>query len=163
MMGSLRCSLRRLLRRSPVYSVVSTTSLHTISLQVYESDPRLLSSPTSLPESFTISYHGDPSMINSISSRRFIYVPRASQAKKDKHQIATPLRFTMDEKRLSATEQIGPDASTPIVDIEDGSTSPGSRLQRIHRHPWTQIILISVICFCLPGASNALILTRTNA
>ncbi|CAH0046883.1 unnamed protein product [Clonostachys solani] len=28
---------------------------------------------------------------------------------------------------------------------------PSSKLVRFYSHPWTQIILISVICFCLPG------------
>ena len=26
-----------------------------------------------------------------------------------------------------------------------------SKIVRFYSHPWTQIILISVICFCLPG------------
>jgi hypothetical protein len=28
-----------------------------------------------------------------------------------------------------------------------------SKLVRFYSHPWTQIILISFICFCLPGVS----------
>jgi hypothetical protein len=28
-----------------------------------------------------------------------------------------------------------------------------SKLVRFYAHPWTQIILISFICFCLPGVS----------
>lgn len=28
---------------------------------------------------------------------------------------------------------------------------PSSKLVRFYSHPWTQIILISFICFCLPG------------
>lgn len=32
--------------------------------------------------------------------------------------------------------------------------APQSKLVRIYAHPWTQIILISVICFCCPGVSE---------
>lgn len=28
-----------------------------------------------------------------------------------------------------------------------------SKLMRIYAHPWSQILLISFICFCLPGVS----------
>lgn len=28
-----------------------------------------------------------------------------------------------------------------------------NKMVRIYSHPWTQILLISVICFCLPGVS----------
>ena len=28
---------------------------------------------------------------------------------------------------------------------------PASGLRRVLHHPWTQILLISFICFCLPG------------
>ncbi len=28
-----------------------------------------------------------------------------------------------------------------------------SKLVRFYAHPWTQILLISMICFCLPGVS----------
>ncbi|KOS17471.1 UNC93-like protein [Escovopsis weberi] len=31
-----------------------------------------------------------------------------------------------------------------------------SKLMRVYAHPWTQILLISFICFCLPGMFNAL-------
>lgn len=30
---------------------------------------------------------------------------------------------------------------------------PSSKLVRFYAHPWTQISLISMICFCLPGVS----------
>ncbi|KAJ8123715.1 hypothetical protein ONZ43_g398 [Nemania bipapillata] len=33
---------------------------------------------------------------------------------------------------------------------------PSSKLVRLYAHPWTQILLISAICFCLPGIYNAL-------
>ena len=29
----------------------------------------------------------------------------------------------------------------------------GSKIVRFYSHPWTQILLISLICFCLPGVS----------
>jgi hypothetical protein len=39
------------------------------------------------------------------------------------------------------------------VDIEDGNpgTEQKNRLKDFYAHPWTQIILISFICFCCPG------------
>jgi hypothetical protein len=30
-----------------------------------------------------------------------------------------------------------------------------SKLVRFYAHPWTQIMLISFICFCLPGVSDS--------
>lgn len=36
----------------------------------------------------------------------------------------------------------------------DGWQPSGSKLVRFYSHPWTQILLISVICFCLPGVSH---------
>ncbi|KAK0373064.1 hypothetical protein CLIM01_09587 [Colletotrichum limetticola] len=38
-------------------------------------------------------------------------------------------------------------------DLEGGKNS---KLMRLYSNPWTQIILISFICFCLPGMYNAL-------
>lgn len=29
-----------------------------------------------------------------------------------------------------------------------------SKIVRFYSHPWTQILLISAICFCLPGVSS---------
>ncbi|TGJ83776.1 hypothetical protein E0Z10_g4984 [Xylaria hypoxylon] len=40
---------------------------------------------------------------------------------------------------------------------EDSFNQPHStKLVHFYAHPWTQILLISVICFCLPGIYNAL-------
>ncbi|KAK2590567.1 hypothetical protein QQS21_011749 [Conoideocrella luteorostrata] len=39
---------------------------------------------------------------------------------------------------------------------ELGLQSHPSKLVRFYSHPWTQILLISFICFCLPGMYNAL-------
>ncbi|KAF2971635.1 hypothetical protein GQX73_g2035 [Xylaria multiplex] len=41
---------------------------------------------------------------------------------------------------------------------EDHSFDPlqSAKLVRLYAHPWTQILLISLICFCLPGIYNAL-------
>ncbi|TQN71792.1 UNC93-like protein [Colletotrichum shisoi] len=39
------------------------------------------------------------------------------------------------------------------ADVEAGEES---KLMKLYSHPWTQIILISFICFCLPGMYNAL-------
>ncbi|KAI0483476.1 putative MFS transporter [Xylaria cf. heliscus] len=42
-------------------------------------------------------------------------------------------------------------------DYEDASNQPhSSKLVNFYAHPWTQILLISAICFCLPGIYNAL-------
>jgi hypothetical protein len=30
-----------------------------------------------------------------------------------------------------------------------------SKIVRFYSHPWTQILLISFICFCLPGVSHS--------
>lgn len=39
----------------------------------------------------------------------------------------------------------------PADDIESGTQLQGNRLKDFYAHPWTQIILISFICFCCPG------------
>lgn len=51
--------------------------------------------------------------------------------------------------------------SDVIVDVEQHQhqTGDGSRFSRVkafYSHPWTQIILISLICFCCPGVSGFL-------
>ncbi|KAK3314569.1 major facilitator superfamily domain-containing protein [Apodospora peruviana] len=46
----------------------------------------------------------------------------------------------------------GQDQHQPLNDYQP----PASKLVRFYAHPWTQIILISLICFCLPGMYNAL-------
>lgn len=37
------------------------------------------------------------------------------------------------------------------VDMEQRSQTGLERVKALYSHPWTQIILISVICFCCPG------------
>lgn len=38
------------------------------------------------------------------------------------------------------------------ADLEaSGAVPRGSRIKEIYAHPWTQIITISIICFCCPG------------
>ncbi|KAJ6786176.1 hypothetical protein PWT90_00738 [Aphanocladium album] len=39
-------------------------------------------------------------------------------------------------------------------ELEEGQGQ--TKLMRFYSHPWTQILLISMICFCLPGMYNAL-------
>ncbi|KAF9869557.1 hypothetical protein CkaCkLH20_12950 [Colletotrichum karsti] len=39
---------------------------------------------------------------------------------------------------------------------EDFEQKESSKLMRLYSHPWTQILLISFICFCMPGMFNAL-------
>jgi hypothetical protein len=45
---------------------------------------------------------------------------------------------------LAAEQQHGADTIAP---------ANSSKLIRVYAHPWTQILLISFICFCLPGVS----------
>jgi hypothetical protein len=39
-------------------------------------------------------------------------------------------------------------------EVENPSQTHASKLVRFYANPWTQILLISFICFCLPGVSN---------
>jgi hypothetical protein len=59
-----------------------------------------------------------------------------------------------------ADHQTLPSTLPPTTDIETAPTfnpsSSKTRLVTIYSHPWTQIILISLICFCCPGMYNAL-------
>lgn len=48
-------------------------------------------------------------------------------------------------------------ADTYPADIEQGDQSGFSRVKAFYAHPWTQIVLISFICFCCPGVSTILI------
>ncbi|VUC35950.1 unnamed protein product [Clonostachys rosea] len=61
---------------------------------------------------------------------------------------------------MSEQEKNKPATTTDrqLADHEDvGDSQPSSsRLVRFYSHPWAQITLISVICFCLPGMYNAL-------
>jgi MFS family permease len=41
-------------------------------------------------------------------------------------------------------------------EVHDLGQPHSSKLVRFYAHPWTQILLISFICFCLPGMYNAL-------
>ncbi|ATY66271.1 Major facilitator superfamily general substrate transporter [Cordyceps militaris] len=54
----------------------------------------------------------------------------------------------------SATGAAPRQASPIASDLEQGQDQ--SKMMRFYSHPWTQIMLISVICFCLPGMYNAL-------
>ncbi|KAI1111331.1 putative MFS transporter [Nemania sp. NC0429] len=48
-------------------------------------------------------------------------------------------------------------ASERGAELQDNSNQPHpSKLVSFYAHPWTQILLISAICFCLPGIYNAL-------
>lgn len=37
---------------------------------------------------------------------------------------------------------------------QDANPPHSSKLVRFYAHPWTQIVLISFICFCLPGVRS---------
>ncbi|KAL0933227.1 major facilitator superfamily transporter [Colletotrichum truncatum] len=47
-------------------------------------------------------------------------------------------------------------APQEIEGNESAEQKESSQLMRLYSHPWTQILLISFICFCLPGMFNAL-------
>ncbi|EXJ96523.1 hypothetical protein A1O1_01649 [Capronia coronata CBS 617.96] len=50
-----------------------------------------------------------------------------------------------------------PIATSTPNDVEHGDAHDLShRLKSFYAHPWTQIMLISIICFCCPGMYNAL-------
>ncbi|KAJ9136934.1 Major facilitator superfamily transporter [Pleurostoma richardsiae] len=40
--------------------------------------------------------------------------------------------------------------------VGESAPAPKSKIVAFYAHPWTQILLISFICFCLPGMYNAL-------
>lgn len=46
-----------------------------------------------------------------------------------------------------------------MADQQDvqGWQPPSSKIARFYSHPWTQILLISFICFCLPGVGALLL------
>lgn len=48
------------------------------------------------------------------------------------------------------------DAQDVEQQTPDGFQESNSKLGRFYCHPWTQILLMSFICFCLPGMYNAL-------
>lgn len=58
-------------------------------------------------------------------------------------------------KNLSQAEAQQPQAHVEHSNGDD-AMRPQSKLVRFYAHPWTQILLISLICFCLPGMYNAL-------
>ncbi|KAI5460817.1 putative MFS transporter [Mariannaea sp. PMI_226] len=60
----------------------------------------------------------------------------------------------MDDKHNSTEQQVSSDPG--LSRAEEGLPESRSRIVRIYAHPWTQILLISFICFCLPGMYNAL-------
>ncbi|KAK5995449.1 hypothetical protein PT974_03856 [Cladobotryum mycophilum] len=51
-----------------------------------------------------------------------------------------------------AIHHVSPSETPNALDGEPHS----SKLVKVYAHPWTQILLISFICFCLPGMYNAL-------
>jgi hypothetical protein len=53
-------------------------------------------------------------------------------------------------KDLSQAEAQQPQAHVEHSN-DDDALRPQSKLVRFYAHPWTQILLISLICFCLPG------------
>lgn len=57
-----------------------------------------------------------------------------------------------DESENKTAAVAGPPAAHD--EPSDDWQPPASALVRFYSHPWTQIGLISMICFCLPGVST---------
>ncbi|KFX87050.1 hypothetical protein V490_08599 [Pseudogymnoascus sp. VKM F-3557] len=72
------------------------------------------------------------------------------------HALSAQLDFSDHTFTMGQEHTIDTQVGEPHqVDIE-GGTSKQNRLKDFSAHPWTQIVLISVICFCCPGMYNAL-------
>ncbi|KAJ6441076.1 MFS transporter [Purpureocillium lavendulum] len=74
------------------------------------------------------------------------------------HELAATA--TGDKPAAHSAEQpaMGQVDANPEIGAADDIAMPqsSSKLVRFYAHPWTQILLISFICFCLPGMYNAL-------
>ncbi|KAE9576495.1 UNC93-like protein [Colletotrichum fructicola] len=57
---------------------------------------------------------------------------------------------------MSGEDQVSVATPHEVESNEDVDNKESSALMRLYSHPWTQILLISFICFCMPGMFNAL-------
>ena len=58
--------------------------------------------------------------------------------------------MTKEEAQHADAVPVSGDAETGVAETQQSS----SKLVRIYAHPWSQIILISLICFCCPGVRH---------
>lgn len=78
--------------------------------------------------------------------------------------VSLNLLLTSQQSNMSS----GTEAASPIHDqpsrrgpelqLSSYHQPHSSKLVRFYVHPWTQILLISAICFCLPGVSDLCLL-----
>lgn len=54
---------------------------------------------------------------------------------------------------MASSDEARDAAATHVEANDNGTASSASKIVRLYSHPWTQILLISFICFCLPGVS----------
>lgn len=67
--------------------------------------------------------------------------------------------MSQEMKKFSGAEDLRHQQEGNVEAVENTTQNDpppsGSRMVRFYAHPWTQILLISFICFCLPGVSSA--------
>jgi hypothetical protein len=63
------------------------------------------------------------------------------------------LKQSISMDKTEQTPAVQP-VETRQSDVEQASPSRLADLTAFYSHPWTQIILISLICFCCPGVSS---------
>jgi len=74
------------------------------------------------------------------------------------HTLSNPCNMSSDTKEIPqgntqpAVQGLEPEQQHQGTDNLGQPHS--SKLVRFYAHPWTQILLISFICFCLPGVSD---------
>jgi hypothetical protein len=55
---------------------------------------------------------------------------------------------------MADNNNVAAPATTEVQHVDIEASNPRrNRLKEVYAHPWTQIIAISVICFCCPGVS----------
>lgn len=68
----------------------------------------------------------------------------------DSVQLQSTKRSEMAEETTNETALATAQQPADGEERDDWQSS-SSKLVRFYSHPWTQILLISLICFCLPG------------
>jgi hypothetical protein len=63
----------------------------------------------------------------------------------------------MEEKNNTLPATVEPEMQSTAVDDNADWNPHASKLVRFYCHPWTQIILLSFIFFCLPGVRTFLL------
>lgn len=55
---------------------------------------------------------------------------------------------------LASAQGLEPRTEQQQQQVDTLGQAHSSKIVRFYAHPWTQILLISFICFCLPGVSD---------